>query len=196
MSQKLYDELLNSPQGLINGTLRDVIIPSILGKETDEMLYWIGKDLARQYPVASPNELVTLTHQLGLGDLSLQKKTNTSQVWRLGGPIVGGRIKKDDEETSFGLECGFLAEEIEFQLGTVVEAKISDRRREYVDILLENDPQTDSNTERAELATFIQVHPAGKQDSTPDTPAEPAKKTGRRFHKKRQQAKQQEKNNQ
>ena len=31
MSQKLYDELLNSPQGLINGTLRDVIIPSILG---------------------------------------------------------------------------------------------------------------------------------------------------------------------
>lgn len=47
MSQKLYDELINSPQGLVNGTLRDVILPAILGKETDEMLYWIGKDLAR-----------------------------------------------------------------------------------------------------------------------------------------------------
>ncbi|MFC2684649.1 MAG: DUF2507 domain-containing protein, partial [Limosilactobacillus oris] len=73
MSQKLYDELINSPQGLVNGTLRDVILPAILGKETDEMLYWIGKDLARQYPVASPADLITLTHQLGLGELTLEK---------------------------------------------------------------------------------------------------------------------------
>lgn len=186
MSQKLYDELLNSPQGLINGTLRDVIIPSILGKETDEMLYWIGKDLARQYPVASPNELVTLTHQLGLGDLSLQKKTNTSQVWRLGGPIVAGRIKKDDEETSFGLECGFLAEEIEFQLGTVVEGKINDRHHDYVDILLENDPQTDSNTERAELATFIKIHTPGEEQAASPDEAKKRRKPGRHRRTRRE----------
>lgn len=157
MSQKLYDQLLNSPQGLINGTLRDVILPAILGKETDEMLYWVGKDLAREFPVASPADLVTLTHQLGLGDLSLQKKNKTSQLWQLGGPIVASRIKRDDEETSFGLECGYLAQEIEFQLGTVVEAQISDRHHDHIDIRLENDPQTTSNAERTELATFIKV---------------------------------------
>ncbi len=162
MSQQLYDELLNSPQGLINGTLRDVILPAILGKETDEMLYWIGKDLARQYPVASSQDLITLTHQLGLGDLSLQKHTKTSQLWQLGGPIVASRIKKDEENTSFGLECGYLAQEIEFQLGTVVEGRISDYHHNYVEILLKNDPQTNSTTERTELATFIHV--------TPDTP--------------------------
>ena len=42
MSQKRYDQLLASHQGLMNGTLRDVILPSILGKEADDMLYWIG----------------------------------------------------------------------------------------------------------------------------------------------------------
>lgn len=163
MSQKLYDELLNSPQGLINGTLRDVIIPSILGKETDEMLYWIGKDLAREYPVATPTDLITLTHQLGLGDLILQKKTSTSQSWQLGGPIVASRLKRDGEETSFGLECGFLAQEIEFQLGTVVEGKIADFHRDSIDVLLKNDPKTDSDNERTELATYIQLS-GSKQD--------------------------------
>ena len=32
MSQKLYDELINSPQGLVNGTLRDVILPAGLAR--------------------------------------------------------------------------------------------------------------------------------------------------------------------
>lgn len=180
MSQKLYDELINSPQGLINGTLRDVILPAILGKETDEMLYWIGKDLARQYPVASPAELITLTHQLGLGELTLEKHSPTSQLWRLGGPIVAGRIKKDNEETSFGLECGFLAQEIEFQLGSVVEAKINDRHHDTVNILLENDPQTDSNSERAELATFIHLQTTSADNDQVQSP-----KAGRHLRKRR-----------
>ena len=53
MSQKLYNQLIAGHQGLGAGTMRDVILPAILGKETDEMLYWIGKDLARVYPVAT-----------------------------------------------------------------------------------------------------------------------------------------------
>lgn len=157
MSQKRYDELLHSQQGLINGSLRDVILPAILGKETDEMLYWIGKDLAREYPVATSDDLVILTHQLGFGDLTCQRKNATNQIWRLGGPIVKERIHRDEEQTSFGLECGFLAQEIEFQLGTVAEAKISDQHRDYVDIQVQNDPQTGANDERSELVTFIQV---------------------------------------
>ena len=61
MSQKLYDSLLNSHRGLMNGSLRDVILPAILGKETDEMLYWIGKDIARQFPVGSLEDLQLIT---------------------------------------------------------------------------------------------------------------------------------------
>lgn len=160
MSQKRYDELIHSQQGLINGSLRDVILPAILGKETDEMLYWIGKDLAREYPVATSDDLIILTHQLGLGDLKREHKNATSQLWRLGGPIVAERIHHNEEQTSFGLECGFLAQEIEFQLGTVAEAKINDRHHDHVNIIIQNDPQNSADDERSELVTFIKVTPS------------------------------------
>lgn len=167
MSQKRYDQLLASHQGLMNGTLRDVILPSILGKEADDMLYWIGKDLAREYPVATHDDLIILTHQLGLGDLKLQRHDKTSQVWRLGGPLVTERIHRDEEQTSFGLELGFLAQEIEFQLGTVAEAELSDRHHEYVDITVQNDPKTDADSERSELVTFIHINAPQKDGEAP-----------------------------
>ena len=167
MSQKRYDQLLASHQGLMNGTLRDVILPSILGKEAADMLYWIGKDLAREYPVATHDDLVILTHQLGFGDLQLQRHDKTSQVWRLGGPLVAERIHRDEEQTSFGLELGFLAQEIEFQLGTVAEAELTDRHHEYVDITVQNDPKTDADSERSELVTFIHVAAPQNDESAP-----------------------------
>lgn len=184
MSQKLYDQLINSPQGLNTGTLRDVILPAILGKETDEMLYWIGKDLARQYPVATTNDLVTLTQQLAFGDLTLVKKTTTSQIWRLGGPVIINRASRDNEETSFGLECGFLAQEVEFQLNTIVEAKVNDRHHDYVEILLENDPQTKSSSERNELVTFIHPQGAPAEKQSEDEKEKPSR-LARLKHSKR-----------
>ncbi|MBD5806425.1 YslB family protein [Limosilactobacillus walteri] len=170
MSQKLYNQLLAGHQGLATGTMRDVILPAILGKETDEMLYWIGKDLARVYPVATSADLVYLTNQLGFGRLVLRKKSNTTQLWRLSGVIVKERIQRDEEETSFGLECGFLAQEIEFQLGTVAEAKIFDRHRDYVDILVQNDPQNTADNERSEMVTFISLDRSDEEDAPKKEP--------------------------
>ncbi len=167
MSQKLYNQLIAGHQGLGAGTMRDVILPAILGKETDEMLYWIGKDLARVYPVATTEDLVYLTNQLDFGRLALRKKSNTSQIWRLSGVIVKERIQRDEEETSFGLECGFLAQEVEFQLGTVAEAKIFDRHRDYVDILIQNDPQSSADNERSEMVTFITVDRPDEKEDVP-----------------------------
>ncbi len=64
------------------------------------------------------------------------------------------------------LECGFLAQEVEFQLGTVAEAKIFDRHRDYVDILIQNDPQSSADNERSEMVTFITVdRPDEKEDA-------------------------------
>ncbi len=158
MSQKLYDSLLNSHRGLMNGSLRDVILPAILGKETDEMLYWIGKDIARQFPVGSLEDLQLITKQLGFGELSLQKKTATSQQWKLSGPIVQERIKQNGEQTSFGLEIGFIAQEIEFQLMTVAEAELSERKKHCIFIEVKNDPQNKADSERTELITFLDLH--------------------------------------
>ncbi len=30
--------------------LRDYVLPSILGKHEDDVLYWVGKDIARKFP--------------------------------------------------------------------------------------------------------------------------------------------------
>ncbi|MEY8442332.1 YslB family protein [Lactobacillaceae bacterium 24-114] len=156
MGHSLYDTLLHSQRGLVNGTLRDVIIPSILGKETDEMLYWIGKDVARQFPVDADEKIILLGKQLGFGDLSLLKKNATSQVWKLGGPIVKERIAQNGELTSFGLETGFLAQEIEFQLLTITEATITERKKDHIVIEVKNDPKSNANDERTELIQFIE----------------------------------------
>ena len=88
MTQTRYDHLINSHRGLGAATLRDIIIPALLGTETEGILYWIGKDLAREYPVATEEELIVLTNQLGMGELSLKKRSATQQIWELGGPIV------------------------------------------------------------------------------------------------------------
>lgn len=165
MSQELYNSLLASPQGLTNGAMRDVILPAILGKEADEMLYWIGKDIAREFPVQTNDELILLTKQLGFGDLSLAKKNATSQEWRLAGPIVTERIQRRKEQTSFGLETGFIAQEIEFQVNSVAEAEVIERRKDAITIIVKNDPSADADSERTELVTFIHPtdHPQAPQ---------------------------------
>ncbi|PTS37358.1 YslB family protein [Limosilactobacillus fermentum] len=157
MTQTRYDHLINSHRGLGAATLRDIIIPALLGTETEGILYWIGKDLAREYPVATEEELIVLTNQLGMGELSLKKRSATQQIWELGGPIVDERLTLDKETTSFALEAGFLAQEIEFQLGSVAEAEVQERGRHTATFLVQNDPQDTSDAERTELVEFI--HP-------------------------------------
>lgn len=169
MTQKRYDQLIHGQRGLANATLRDVIIPALLGSETDGILYWIGKDLAREYPVATTAELITLTRQLGFGDLTLKKHSATRQVYELAGPLVAERIALDKEKTSFTLEAGFLAQECEFQLGQVAEAAVSERGRRTIQLLVQNDPVDGAAPERGELATFI--HPLEAPASDPATPA-------------------------
>ena len=177
MSQKTYDRLIHSHRGLIAGTMRDVILPAILGKETDGILYWIGKDLAREYPVASLEDLIVLTEQLGMGKLELRQKNSIQHVWRLSGPIVEERLAVDKEETSFSLEAGFLAQELEFQLSAVTEAEVIEHKRSYVEILAQNDTES----ERTELAEFIEIEkPASKQASEADS------QKGRHFRHKKQ----------
>ena len=99
MTQTRYNHLINSHRGLGAATLRDIIIPALLGTETEGILYWIGKDLAREYPVATEEELIVLTNQLGMGELSLKKRSATQQIWELGGPIVDERLTLDKETT-------------------------------------------------------------------------------------------------
>ncbi|MBM6753285.1 YslB family protein [Lactobacillus alvi] len=167
MTQKLYDQLSNSVRGINAATMRDVLLPLILGNETNGILYWVGKDLARQFPVASVSELVTLTHQLGLGNLKLITKKDNTRTWELSGPVVEERVGIKKENTSFTLEAGFLAKEIEFQLSRLTEAKVTELKKDRVTITTESEAVTDEG--EVELVTFIKL---ADQALTSETNAE------------------------
>lgn len=162
MSQESYNRFINSKRGLISSTIRDVLLPAMLGKETNGISYWIGKDIAREYPVASIDDLIALTRQLGFGELSLRKNSKNQKLFRLAGPIVSERLAIDHDKVSFDLEAGFLAMEIEFQVGAAAEAEIVDRRRASIDIMVQHDP-AGKEDEKAEIAQFIQIQ--GTDDS-------------------------------
>ncbi len=159
MSQKVYDQLIHSHRGLQNGAIRDVLLPAILGSETDGISYWIGKDLARAFPVATTDELIMLTRQLGLADLTLRKSDHHQRIYLLAGPIVAERIAEKHEQTSFQLEAGFLAMETEFQVGAPAEAEVVGRRRTSVEVMVQFDPVDPDHP--GESAEFI--HLAGDQ---------------------------------
>ncbi|WP_367341932.1 YslB family protein [Limosilactobacillus sp.] len=175
MSQESYNRFINSQRGLISSTIRDVLLPAMLGKETNGISYWIGKDIAREYPVASVDDLITLTNQLGFGELSLRKENKNQQLYRLSGPIVSERLGIDHEKVSFDLEAGFLAMETEFQVGAAAEAEIVDRRRASIDIMVQHDP-VDKGDSKAEIAQFIRLQ---------GTPDEPERDKGKKRKKKR-----------
>ncbi len=168
MSQKVYDQLIHSHRGLMNGAIRDVLLPAILGSETDGISYWIGKDLARAFPVASADELITLTRQLGLAHVTLRKNDNHQRIFLLDGPIVAERIAEHHEQTSFQLEAGFLAMETEFQVGAPAEAEVVGRRRTSVEVLVQFDPVDPDHP--GESAEFI--HLAADQTQPANEPAD------------------------
>lgn len=165
MTQKLYDQLINSPRGMSTAAMRDVLLPLILGQETDGILYWIGKDLARQFPVATPGDLSLLTHQLGLGDLRLTSSHNTTITWELSGPVIAERLALQKEATSFTLEAGFLAKQVEFQTSKVTEATVLEKKKDTVVILTESQAVTEEG--EVELVTFIQPQAAATPAAQP-----------------------------
>ena len=174
MSQESYNRFINSKRGLASSTLRDVLLPALLGKETNGISYWIGKDIARQYPVASVDELITITQQQGFGEHTQRKTGRNPKRYPLGGPVVNERLAIDHEKVSFDLEAGFLAMETEFRVGAAAEADIVDRRRSSIDIVVQHDP-ADADDSQAEIARFIHL-----QGDEPTSEKKSKKKLGKK----------------
>ncbi|HRL00713.1 MAG TPA: DUF2507 domain-containing protein, partial [Trichococcus flocculiformis] len=82
---------------------------NILGEHTDEILYWAGKDLARQFPLKSQEDLYEAMIYCGFGQLELLKKEKNAQQYRLESDLV--TVRTQNEQVSFQLEAGFLAQQ-------------------------------------------------------------------------------------
>ena len=160
MSQRLYEQLLHTSAGFSQSVLRDVLIPAILDKQTDGILYWAGKDLARQFPVQTTDDVTLIFAQLGFGDLRLKKQNSRQQLWQLSGDTVTQRLTT--AHPNFTLEAGFLAQQVEFQTNATTEAQLTEKKKNLIEITVQHNA-SDMTTD-IEPVTFLQL----------DQPAEPA----------------------
>jgi hypothetical protein len=101
--------------------IRDDLISDLLGKDEPEILYWAGKKLARKYPLYSIEEMIAFFHEADWGILSIKEEKRKELCLSLTGELVSNRLRKD-KNTTFQLEAGFLAQQIEWQKKVVAEA--------------------------------------------------------------------------
>lgn len=137
--------------------LRDALLPNLLGDESSGILYWAGKDLARQFPTSSTEDLTAFFEQAGWGHLVLVKATNDLITYDLVGEPVARRsatIKNPD----FMLETGFLAEQAVQHSGCISEAKIIFQNRMRLRIAVTIDHQQPISNHDPETPIEI-VHP-------------------------------------
>lgn len=110
--------------------VREILIPELLGKDTAEILYWAGKRLARKYPLADLDETIRFFHDAGWGRLMIKEETRKEMVLELGSELISSRLK-NNPNTTFQLEAGFLAQQIELQKKATAEAFEHPNKRSF-----------------------------------------------------------------
>lgn len=92
--------------------LRYVTLPQFLGHEKDTLLYFIGRNLARDIHIKSIEDLVYVFQKLRWGNLELIKEKKGYLTFHLMSDDIVHRLKYP-VETDFRLESGFLAETLQ-----------------------------------------------------------------------------------
>jgi hypothetical protein len=101
--------------------IREELLTNILGKDAPEILYWSGKHLARTHLLQNLNEISAFFEEAGWGALTVKKELKNELLFELSSPLIKRRIQlKPDAQ--FKLEAGFLAQQIETQIGMITEA--------------------------------------------------------------------------
>ncbi|MCK0473586.1 YslB family protein [Halalkalibacter sp. APA_J-10(15)] len=88
--------------------IRNDVLKDVLGREHDHILYWVGKSLARKYPLSSLEELPEFFLKANWGNLTLEKEKRNHYIYLLSGEWMG----KEDQRC-YQLESGFLAQQFE-----------------------------------------------------------------------------------
>ncbi|SFB24238.1 Protein of unknown function [Lentibacillus halodurans] len=106
----LLDKLHTSGAGY--DIIRYVGLPDIFGTESNTLLYFMGKNLARKLDIQSVSDIVYAFEKLGWGQLELVNEKKKELVFQLMADSVVYRLSSP-LDTEFRLEAGFLAESIE-----------------------------------------------------------------------------------
>ncbi|WP_339250827.1 YslB family protein [Sporosarcina sp. FSL W8-0480] len=108
----------SAPTRLGYEIIRDHVLPGILGKHEDDILYWAGKDVARKFPIFSVDELPDFFAEAGWGTLTpFPGKTSKDEAVFI--------LNQEDqillEKRSYQLEAGFIAEQFQKLNGVLTE---------------------------------------------------------------------------
>ncbi|MFD6443227.1 YslB family protein [Peribacillus sp. NPDC060186] len=108
--------------------IREVLLNDILGKDSNQILYWAGKQLARKFPLNGEQEIVAFFQNAGWGHLEIIKFSKTEMELSLTGEIISRRLDLHPD-CHFQLEAGFLAEQFTLQKKFLSESKEEIKRR-------------------------------------------------------------------
>jgi hypothetical protein len=108
--------------------IREELLPDIIGKELDRILYWAGKNLARKYTLETFEDIIVFFRQAGWGDLSIVEQNRRELQLQLTSPLIGERYK-NKQNTTYQLEAGFLAQQTQQQRQVIAEAYEDPRKR-------------------------------------------------------------------
>lgn len=109
-STSLLEELHTSGAGY--DVLRYISLPELLGPESDTLLYFMGRNLARKLTFDTIEDIYHIFDQLGWGKLEIIKSKRQEIIFSLMSDAVVNRINATFE-TEFRMEAGFLAEAIQ-----------------------------------------------------------------------------------
>lgn len=140
-NQILEDELENiSIQPIALELLRDDLLPDLLGKEAGQILYWAGKSLARRYPLDSIEAVFDFFEKACWGTLKITEQKKREMHFELTSPFISKRFQ-NKQSTTYQLEAGFLAEQIQQQRQVIAETYEDQKKRtEIVHFIVQWDP--------------------------------------------------------
>lgn len=119
--EELNSVLMDTPVNLFGHELiRTELLTNLLGKDAEAILYWAGKELARNHPLTSYEEVVLFFEQASFGTLDRTKEKRSSSTYSLSGKLIDFRLAQ--KESIFSLEAGFLAEQMQQINGVYAEA--------------------------------------------------------------------------
>ncbi|TVP91460.1 DUF2507 domain-containing protein [Alkalibacterium sp.] len=121
--------------------LRDRLLPNLFRDDEADILYWAGKELARDYELSTMEELSALMAKLSFGKLTLEEEKKTSYIFHLQGEVVHERLKANSK-ANFSLESGFIAQAVQKLSNHYTEGSYTvNHKARLIRIQLETDPK-------------------------------------------------------
>lgn len=121
----LLDSLHTSGAGF--DIVRYLGLPELFGTESDTLLYFMGRKLARKFGFYDLKDVYSVFDKLGWGHLELVQEKKKILVFSLMSDAVVHRLQAPLLHVDFRLEAGFLAEAVQmiYEVGTECAEKIN-----------------------------------------------------------------------